>query len=117
MERYRDAGRNTALTLALEYEGAMLSARRLALSGSASSKLASLLLDWGRMGGGENPALKSHPVSFRMPLTHEELGSMSGLSRETVTRTLSKFRLEGLVENRGEQMTLVNPAAMEKLYG
>jgi CRP/FNR family transcriptional regulator len=29
-----------------------------------------------------------------MPLTHEELGSMAGLSRETVTRLLSKFRRE-----------------------
>lgn len=113
MGRFRDVSRNTALTMALEYEGAILSARRLALSGSASSKLASVLLQWGKMGGSAN----GKPLTFRMPLTHEELGSMAGLSRETVTRTLTKFRKEGLVAQEGETMTLTRPAEMEELYG
>jgi CRP-like cAMP-binding protein len=56
-------------------------------------------------------------MSFRMPLTHEELGNMAGLSRETVTRTLTKFRREGLVEQKGERMVLPDPAAMEERYG
>ena len=40
MERHRDMSMNTAMAvaLALEYEGAMLSARRLALFGSAAGK-------------------------------------------------------------------------------
>jgi CRP/FNR family transcriptional regulator len=112
MESFRDVSRNTALTMALEYEGAMLSARRLALSGSAPAKLASVLLDWGRMGHSE----PGQPLRFRMPLTHEELGNMAGISRETVTRTLSKFKNEKLIEQNGESMVLLDPNAMEARY-
>lgn len=110
MDRYRDVSRNTAVTMALEYEGAMMSARRLALSGSASSKLASVLLEWGRMGAGPGA------LEFRMPLTHEELGNMAGLSRETVTRLLAKFRRDGMVKRAGETMVLPQPEAMERKY-
>ena len=74
--------------------------------------VSSVLLDWGKMG--DNPS--GSPISFRMPLTHEELGNMAGLSRETVTRTLTKFRNDGLVEQHGERMVLLNPAAMELRY-
>ena len=82
----------------------------LALSGSASSKLASVLLEWGRMGGGAGA------LEFRMPLTHEELGNMAGLSRETVTRLLAKFRREGMVKQKGETMALPQPEVMERKY-
>lgn len=113
MNEYRDVSRNTALTMAMEYEGAMMSARRLALSGSAAQKLASVLLDWGRRGRD----IKPERLEFQMPLTHEELGCMAGLSRETVTRTLTRFRREGLVEQHGQRMILPRPAAMEAKYG
>ncbi|MDE1155565.1 MAG: helix-turn-helix domain-containing protein [Acidobacteriaceae bacterium] len=33
-------------------------------------------------------------IEIPMPLTHEELGSMCGLSRETVTRLLTRFAKE-----------------------
>jgi CRP/FNR family transcriptional regulator len=112
MERFRDVSRNTAMTMALEYEGAILSARRLALSGSASGKLANVLLDWAKMG----TRLDGKPITFRMPLTHEELGSMVALSRETVTRTLTKFRRDGLIQQEGEMMTLPRPQEMELRY-
>lgn len=112
LDRYRDVGRNAALTMAVEYESAMLSARRLALSGSATNKLASVLLDWCRMGEGK----LEKAITFRMPLTHEELGNMAGLSRETVTRTLSRFRREGLLEQDGEAMVLLQPGLMESRY-
>jgi CRP/FNR family transcriptional regulator len=112
MGRSRDVSRNTAMTMALQYEGAMLSARRLALSGSASSKLASVLLEWGRMG----KAAPGESMEFNMPLTHEELANMAGLTRETVTRTLAKFRREGLLVQADGVMVLPKPALMERRY-
>lgn len=115
MEKYRDASHNAALTLALDYEGAMLSARRLALSGSATSKLAHVLLDWGRMGL-QHGDRSNGAMNFRMPLTHEELGNMAGLSRETVTRVLGRFRREGMVEQQDDRMILPHPKAMEARY-
>ncbi|HEY0162194.1 MAG TPA: Crp/Fnr family transcriptional regulator [Edaphobacter sp.] len=111
MEHFNDAGRNAVVSVALEYENALLSARRLALSSSAAGKLASVLLDWGRMGH----IAGDKAMEFRMPLTHEELGSMAGISRETVTRLLAKFRSERLVEQKGEQMILLSPNGLEAL--
>ena len=112
MERSRDVSRNTVMTMALQYEGAMLSARRLALSGSASSKLASVLLEWGRMGKGAT----AETMEFAMPLTHDELASMAGLTRETVTRTLARFRREGMLVQENGRMVLPKPELMERRY-
>jgi len=110
-DRFRDVGRNTALAAATEYEGAVISARRLALSGSAAGKLASLLFDFARMNAGDDVT-----AEFSMPLTHEELGSMAGLSRETVTRLLAKFRRDGLVAHGRGRMTLQQPSKLEAFF-
>jgi len=100
-----------------DYNSAILTARRLGLSSSAAGKLASALLDWARMNDlDDSPAHTSLPISFPMPLTHEELGSMAGLSRETTTRLLSKFRREGLLDQVDEQMVLHHPNQLESLY-
>ena len=111
LESSRDVGRSAAVSIAWEYEGVLLTARRLATSSSAAGKLATALLDWGRM-----DAANGESMEFRMPLTHEELGSMTALSRETVTRLLGKFRREGLLELDGERMVLRAPAKIESLY-
>jgi CRP/FNR family transcriptional regulator len=113
MDRFHDASRNAAVSVAMDYESAVLSARRLALSSSAAARLAHTLLEWGRMGQGQEPGSS---IEFRMPLTHEELGTMAGLSRETVTRVLSRFRREGLVEQEGERMVLPRPGELESRY-
>ncbi len=100
-----------------DYNGAVLSARRLALHTSAAGKLASTLLDWARKNDLDNAPAPSHlPISFRMQLTHEELGSMAGLSRETVSRLLTRFRSEGLIHQTPTRMTLNNPDQLEVRY-
>jgi CRP/FNR family cyclic AMP-dependent transcriptional regulator len=117
METHADVSRITALAIVREYNSALLTARRLALSTSAAGKLASALLDWARMGDLDNsPARSNLPISFLMQLTHEELGSMAGLSRETVSRLLTRFRREGLINQNHDCMTLNEPAKLETLY-
>jgi len=117
METHADVSRATALAIAREYNGALLIARRLALSTSAAGKLASTLLDWARVDDlDDSPAHTNLPISFAMPLTHEELGSMAGLTRETVGRLLKRFRREGLVQQNQDCMTLNQPAKLETLY-
>jgi CRP/FNR family cyclic AMP-dependent transcriptional regulator len=117
METHADVSRATALALAREYNGALLTARRLALSTSAAGKLASALLDWGRQGDlDNNPAHTNLPISFPMPLTHQELGSMAGITRETVSRLLTRFRREGLINKTNDCMTLNQPEKLQALY-
>ncbi|MDE1162779.1 MAG: Crp/Fnr family transcriptional regulator [Acidobacteriaceae bacterium] len=109
-ERYREVGQNTATAAAKEYETALVSARRLALSGSAAAKLASLLVELAELNLG---AEKQKSVEIPMPLTHEELGSMCGISRETVTRTLTKFAAAGLVEQAVGRIVVKDLAGLE----
>jgi CRP/FNR family cyclic AMP-dependent transcriptional regulator len=117
MRHSPDVGENTAVAVAREYESALLSARRLALSSSAAGKLASALLDWARVEQDYNGLPRgSSTLEFTMPLTHEELGCMAGLSRETVTRLLTRFRSEGLLTQQGDRMTLLQPGSLESLY-
>ncbi|HTH53904.1 MAG TPA: Crp/Fnr family transcriptional regulator [Edaphobacter sp.] len=113
MDRFRDVSRNAAKSVALEYEGAMVSVRRLAFSGSAARKLTDVLLQWARVTEDE---MGVEAIEFSMPFTHEELGNFAGLSRETVTRLLSRFKREGLLEQEGERMILRQPAKMKTLY-
>lgn len=113
MDHFQDVSRNAARSIALEYEGAMVSVRRLALSGSAARKLTDVLLECGRIAEED---MRSEAIEFSMPFTHEELGNFAGLSRETVTRLLSKFKREGLLEQKGERMILRQPARMKALY-
>jgi CRP/FNR family cyclic AMP-dependent transcriptional regulator len=122
MEDFSGVGFNSAETVAREYGSAVLSARRLALSGSAAAKLVSVLLDWARMSSGTHGAAARArggvevALRFRMPLTHEELGSMAGISRETTTRVLSKLKGEGLLEIEGQRIVLLSPEKMERTY-
>jgi CRP/FNR family transcriptional regulator, cyclic AMP receptor protein len=121
MEEFQGVGANSAETVAREYEAAVLSARRLALSGSAAGRLASVLLEWGRRSArksavDDTPKKGEAALRFRMPLTHEELGNMAGISRETTTRVLSKLKGEGLIELEGERMVLLLPSKLERLY-
>jgi CRP/FNR family transcriptional regulator len=54
-------------------------------------------------------------MRFTMALTHEELGSLVGSSRETITRMLGRFRKERLIEVRGSSILILAPARLEQL--
>ena len=117
MESHPEVSRITALALAREYNSAVLTVRRLALHTSAAGKLASTLLDLARVDELDSaPAHTNLPISFLMQLTHEDLGSMAGLSRETVSRLLTRFRREGHVLQIHDRMTLNHPVQMETRY-
>jgi CRP/FNR family cyclic AMP-dependent transcriptional regulator len=117
MESHPDVSRTTALALAHEYNSAVLTARRLALHTSAAGKLASTLLDLAHVDEVDRaPTHTNLPISFLMQLTHEDLGSMAGLSRETVSRLLTRFRRDGHVLQIHDRMTLNHPIQMEARY-
>ena len=121
MGKFQGVGMNSAEAVAREYEAAVMSARRLALSGSAAGRLASVLLEWGRRSARKSAVDDAQTegeaaLRFRMPLTHAELGNMAGISRETTTRVLTKLKGEGLIELEGERMVVLLPSKLEQLY-
>jgi CRP/FNR family transcriptional regulator, cyclic AMP receptor protein len=108
LRRFGDASICAAKALAEDYKVAFDEARRFALPETPAGRLASLLLDWAEEAKGATPTIT-------MALTHEELASMTATTRETITRTLSRFRKEKLISIRGVALTLLQPAALEQL--
>lgn len=110
LDRHGEASMHAARSLSEEYRTAFFDARRLALAPSAAGRLASVLLDWARMYAGSGPELR-----FPMALTHEELASLAGTSRETVTRLFSRFRREKLIQVKGSSITILKPDQLEAM--
>ena len=78
------------------------------LSQSAEEKLARFLLQ---------QADESATPHFKLALTHEELGQMLGLARETVTRSFSSLKRHRIVRIKGASLTIANREALEQLIG
>ncbi len=94
-----------------EHDAVFGDIRRLALPATVAGRLASLLLGWldepCQAGRKENRIIVS--------LTHEEIASMTGTSRETVSRVLQQFRREKLIAIKGVCLTVLRPEALERL--
>jgi CRP/FNR family transcriptional regulator, cyclic AMP receptor protein len=96
--------------LSRDYNSTCREIRALMLSGSASEKLARLLVGWlDDRTGCPNPA------RMKVPLTHEEIGQMIGTSRETVTRLMAGFRKQRMIEQEGATLVVSNRVALESL--
>ncbi len=111
IKRHGEVSLNAARALSEEYKSAFFDARRLALSGSAAARLASVLMDWGKGAS----SCGTCEMRFSMALTHEELGALVGSSRETITRTLSRFKREKLIQMRGSSILILAPKLLEQL--
>jgi CRP/FNR family transcriptional regulator len=110
IQKHGEASLHAAKALSEEYKAAFFDARRLALSGSAAGRLASVLLDWGKAASCGKPEMR-----FTMALTHEELANLVGSSRETVTRMLGRFKREKLIQMRGTSLLILAPDRLERL--
>jgi CRP/FNR family transcriptional regulator, cyclic AMP receptor protein len=78
---------------------------------SGAQRLAGLLLELAdqhsREPGGE--------IRMAMMLTQEELASLTGASRATVTRALSNWRRRGIIRTGQRDITITDPAALRKI--
>jgi CRP/FNR family transcriptional regulator, cyclic AMP receptor protein len=110
VEEFADASLGAAKALAKDYRAVFDEACLIALPGSPAGRLARLILDWPTDAKHKGP---NAPVT--MSLTHEELASMIATTRETVTRTLGRFRKEKLISIRGVALTVLQPQALEQL--
>jgi len=109
LRKHGEAALRVAEILSEIYLATLHQVRYLGLSASTAEKLARFLL--------ESPAARSqsngHMVRA-LPLTHKEIAEMIGSSRETVTRVFARFKRENLVQVRGSELRIVNPAGLEQ---
>jgi CRP-like cAMP-binding protein len=52
------------------------------------------------------------PVAFKLPVTKKVLAGQLGVASETLSRTLARFRREGLIIVEGARVRLVDPAGL-----
>ena len=55
-------------------------------------------------------------VMINLPLNRQELGSLVGTSRETVTRLLHQFQREGVLRIEGSTITILKPELLRAWY-
>lgn len=96
-----------------DYQAAFNKARTLGLSSSAAEKLARLMLDWIERDGNLNQT----DIQLRFTLTHEEIAQMINTSRETVTRLLSDFKADDIIQIKGARLLVRDKPALESLVG
>jgi len=97
-----------AYALSDELNGFVEHMRSLLLPQSASEKLARLLLKWSDAQGGSG-------VRLNLRLTHEEIGQIICVSRETVTRLFAELRKQQIVTFADNALLIRDLKALESL--
>lgn len=75
------------------------------------SRTASLLLRLAQTYGEETQ--EGEVISFSLNLNRQDLASMIGTTRETITRVLSKFRKLEIIKVKGDQITILDPEELK----
>jgi len=73
--------------------------------GSVRRRLAALLLELGEQAGSSK---------FPLPSTHQELASRLGTVREVVSRNISRFQAEGLIQISGRQVRIMDRDGLKR---
>jgi CRP/FNR family transcriptional regulator len=94
------------MALSNEYDAVFESLRSIALSHTATARIAQLLL---RMSGGAGAN------NIRMLLTQEQIAQMTGTTRETVTRFFTQMRRNRVISLRGSNLRIMDRIALERI--
>jgi CRP/FNR family transcriptional regulator, cyclic AMP receptor protein len=111
IQSHAEGGLHAAESLSDEYRSALNDACRLALSTSISGRMAHLLLE---LAVENETAHDCHP-EIHMSLKHEDLASMLGSSRESITRILNDFRRKNIILIDGSRMIILRKEALEEI--
>ncbi len=111
IQHHVEGSLHAAESLSNEYQSALNDASRLALSSSIAGRVAHLLLE---LAAGDKTAQNAQSEIY-LPLTHEEIASMLGSSRESVTRVLSSFKKMGIISIKTTKLTILRKEALEIL--
>lgn len=103
-----EAALRVAQQLGETYHFAISEMRAIGLSHSAREKLAHFLLEWAAKHPEDNGQAR-----IKLTLTHEEIAEIIGTARETVTRHLTDFRKNQILEVRGSTLIIKNKQRLE----
>ncbi len=109
--RHMEGTIHAAESLNLEYRSVLNEASRLALSNTITGRVAHLLLEL----ASENGSPMDPKPEIHMSLKHEDLASMLGSSRESVTRALNDLRRQEILSIKGTKITILRRDALESL--
>jgi CRP-like cAMP-binding protein len=112
LETYTVAGRAYRRAMTERQRVAYESQRTRALT-TGAQRLARLLLSLAE----PQATGASGAVRIGVPLSQEELASLIGASRATVTRALAKWRSQGLVRTQNRHIIVVDQAALRRITG
>lgn len=108
IERYIEGSMQATRMLNKEYRDALSDAIRLALSSSISGRVARLFLEMTCEQNDPKPR-------FTMSMTHEDLATMLGTTRESVTRVLNELKRKEIIAIKGTTMTILRKDSLELL--
>jgi CRP-like cAMP-binding protein len=98
-----------AVELSREYSEMIEHSKRLQLAGNTEERVARFLLG---CVGDEEPG-----APFELLYTHDEIGAMIGRSRESVTRTFTQFRHQGIIDMVDRMLKIRRPDSLHLLAG
>ena len=98
--------------MAQRWSNADAALRRRAVT-SGAQRLAELLLDLAERHGSKT----NGAVHVALPLSQEELASLAGASRATVTRALSNWRKRGLIRTAQHRITITDVPRLRQIAG
>ena len=111
LTEHGDACLHAAIHLSRECQQAYQHLRSFVMT-SAPERIARLMLDWT-----QDDSRMATARGIKVALTHDEIGQIIGMSRETVTRTLANFRLQRIAKIHDSTLLIQNMAAIHKLAG
>jgi len=109
IKEHGDACMHAAIHLSRECQQAYTQLRSFVMR-SAPERIARLMLDWSLAG-----AETATTYGIKVALTHDEIGQIIGMSRETVTRTLADFRKQNIAVLHGSTLLIQNLPALRQL--
>jgi CRP/FNR family transcriptional regulator, cyclic AMP receptor protein len=110
VHEHPEISENVTRQVSRDYQAACFQIRSLALSRSAAEKIVRFLLAAASKGKETNQG-----VRMNLSLTHEEIAQVVGVSRETVTRTLSDLRQKMFITVKGPAVVIRNKAGLEAM--
>jgi CRP/FNR family transcriptional regulator, cyclic AMP receptor protein len=111
LSEHAEACLRVAQSLSNNYHEAYEQARSLGLSSSVAEKLAKFILEWSERYGKES----DRGIQLKLTLTHEEIAQLIGTSRESVTRLLSDFKHQGLIQVKGATLVVRDKPRLQAL--